>query len=271
MRDKTTEQEHFDNKSTVYGPVKSWRFGKSLGIDPIFVNSTCSFNCVYCQLGHIQDITTNFKEYVSTEKVVSDFKALTNEKSEFDVITYSGSGEPSLAKNLGDIVEELRNIRPETPQYILTNGTELHRKEVRKNLLKMDKVIFKLDVGSDEMLQLMNRPANGVTLEKIVEGYHKLKDEYSGELEVQSMFMPTNQKGLEDFAKLLKDLGPSIVQLNTPKRPYPLEWHVENRGNHVQVFDYDTRTLKTIDKEKALTIEDYLKEETGLEILSIYR
>ncbi|MEK6624776.1 MAG: radical SAM protein, partial [Bdellovibrionota bacterium] len=34
---------------TVYGPVKSWRFGQSLGIDPIFHVSTCSFNCIYCQ------------------------------------------------------------------------------------------------------------------------------------------------------------------------------------------------------------------------------
>ena len=66
MKDKIKEAEIFDNKSTVYGPVKSWRFGMSLGIDPIFVTSTCSFNCIYCQLGNIQDITTNFKEYVTT-------------------------------------------------------------------------------------------------------------------------------------------------------------------------------------------------------------
>jgi len=271
MKNKEKEQEHFDNKSTVYGPVKSWRFGKSLGIDPIFINSTCSFNCLYCQLGHIQDITTNFKEYVSTKKVLSDFEKLSEESKVFDVITYSGSGEPSLASNLGDIVNGLRNITPNSPQLILTNGTELHRNEVRKNLLGLDRIIFKLDVGSNEMLQQMNRPANGVTLEKIVEGYHLLKEEYKGELEIQSMFMPTNQKGLEDFANLLKELSPAVVQLNTPKRPYPMEWHVENRGNHVQIFDYDTRTLKTIDKEKAMSIEDYLRLETGLEILSIYR
>ncbi|MGK7944070.1 MAG: radical SAM protein, partial [Microcystaceae cyanobacterium] len=40
-----------ENFLTVYGPVTSWRYGRSLGIDPIGSLSTCSFNCVYCQLG----------------------------------------------------------------------------------------------------------------------------------------------------------------------------------------------------------------------------
>ena len=43
--------------STVYGPIPSWRVGESLGIDLIRDNSVCSFNCVYCQLGYIQDIS----------------------------------------------------------------------------------------------------------------------------------------------------------------------------------------------------------------------
>lgn len=37
--------------STVYGPVPSWRFGRSLGIDVIAPPTKCTFNCIYCQLG----------------------------------------------------------------------------------------------------------------------------------------------------------------------------------------------------------------------------
>jgi len=35
----------------IYGPVASWRLGKSLGIDLISREKTCSFDCIYCQLG----------------------------------------------------------------------------------------------------------------------------------------------------------------------------------------------------------------------------
>jgi wyosine [tRNA(Phe)-imidazoG37] synthetase (radical SAM superfamily) len=38
--------------SIVYGPVPSWRLGRSLGVDPVSTPSkTCSFDCIYCQLG----------------------------------------------------------------------------------------------------------------------------------------------------------------------------------------------------------------------------
>lgn len=37
--------------STVYGPVPSWRLGRSLGIDALLPPKKCTFNCVYCQLG----------------------------------------------------------------------------------------------------------------------------------------------------------------------------------------------------------------------------
>ena len=36
----------------VYGPVPSWRLGRSLGVDAVSsVGKTCSFDCTYCQLG----------------------------------------------------------------------------------------------------------------------------------------------------------------------------------------------------------------------------
>ncbi len=38
--------------SIVYGPVPSWRLGRSLGVDAVStLSKTCSFDCIYCQLG----------------------------------------------------------------------------------------------------------------------------------------------------------------------------------------------------------------------------
>lgn len=261
----------FPNSKTVYGPVKSWRFGLSLGIDPIFETSTCSFNCVYCQLGHIQDITTKHREYVPTAKVLADFKEVLDNGTKIDVVTYSGSGEPTLAANLKDLVAGIRKLAPQIPQYILTNATELHLPQVREALMGMDKVIVKIDAADEELFKRVNRPADGVTLASVVAGIKELKKDYKGEIEVQSMFMPMNDKELTDYANILKQINPVAVQLNTPKRPYPLSWHRENRGNHEGIFDYEVRELKVITPERAKELETRLTELTGLTILSVYR
>lgn len=270
MRDKKEEQKFFDNKSTVYGPVKSWRLGMSLGIDPIFVNSTCSFNCFYCQLGQIQDITDKVQTYVPTQRVLEDFKNILENNEKIDVITYSGSGEPTLAENLGEMIEGIRKIAPEIKQYILTNATELHRPEVRKRLLGLDCLIVKIDAATEETFQKINRPADGVTLERVIKGIEALKEDYRGRIEVQSMFTPLNIKEKEAYAEIVKRISPQTIQLNTPKRPYPSEWHRENRGNHAKIFDYKVTELKTLTQEQAKDLEDFLRTETGLEVLSIY-
>lgn len=261
----------FPNSKTVYGPVKSWRFGLSLGVDPIFETSTCSFNCVYCQLGQIQDITTKHKIYVSTERVLSDVKEVLDAGTKIDVVTYSGSGEPTLAANLGEMVAGIRKLAPNIPQYILTNATELHLPQVRQALQDMDKIIVKIDAADEELFKRVNRPAPGVTLQSVLAGIEALKREYRGEIEVQSMFMPMNDKELESYAAILRQIAPHAVQLNTPKRPYPLSWHRENRGNHEKIFDYEVRELKVISPERAQELERRLTELTGLTILSVYR
>ena len=163
-RNINSKEEVFQVSKTVYGPVKSWRFGQSLGIDPLFYTSTCSFNCIYCQLGHIQNITTEFKDYVSTAKVLEDYRAVVAGQ-EVDWVMFSGSGEPTLAKNLGDISGGIKQLSSSVPQAILTNGVHLGLPEVQRNLRGMDKVIIKLDAPSERLLRLVNRPAAGVSWE----------------------------------------------------------------------------------------------------------
>ncbi len=271
MDELNISKELFPNKKTVYGPVKSWRFGQSLGIDPIFQTSICSFNCIYCQLGQIQNITDEMKIYVPTEKIVEDFKATLEKNQKIDVITYSGSGEPTLATNLGEMILALRKLAPEIPQYVLTNATLLSNPIVQENIKLANKVILKLDACDEKTFKSVNRPAKGVTLNSVIKGMELFLKDYSGEVEVQSMFMPINNKQLKDFASILKKISPDVVQLNTPKRPYPLSWHRENRGNHLGIHDHEVRNLKTVSKEDASSIESILREETGLNILSIYR
>lgn len=265
--------ETFPNTKTVYGPVKSWRLGMSLGIDPIFHTSTCSFNCIYCQLGEIQNVTTEHKEYVPTKRVVDDVKELLEKNIHFDVITYSGSGEPTLASNLGKMEEEIRKIAPNAKQFVLTNATELHINSVQENLKNMDKVIIKLDATDEKTFKLFNRPEETVTLEKTIEGICSFVKNYKGLVEIQTMFMGINSsnEAVFKYCEIINKISPDIVQLNTPKRPYPLSWHRENRGNHLGIFDYEVRELQKVSKERALEIEKIISEKTNVEILSIYK
>ncbi len=262
------EKMSFNNKSTVYGPVKSWRLGWSLGIDPIFETSTCSFNCIYCQLGNIQVVTSKIKEYVLASRVINDYSEILKAGSQVDVITYSGSGEPSLASNLNEMIEGIRKISPNVPQNILTNATTLNDPEVRKTLMKLDKVIVKVDALDEETFLMINRPAPGITLKGIIEGIIEFKKEYSGIIEIQTMLMPVNLKKMKGFAEIVNSINPHGIQINKPKRPYPMSWHRENRGNHELIFDYEVRELKQISENEYLEFLNAIKEHISCELIS---
>ncbi len=240
--------------STVYGPVPSWRVGASLGVDLICVNSVCSFNCSYCQLGNIQIRTNQRRLFVPTAKVLEDL-----ERSDWrsaDIITFSGSGEPTLALNLGEAIVAIRE-RTCKPTLVLTNGTLLGDRQVRKELGDSDRVFVKLDAATDETLRRVNRPVEGVTLEGIVEASCRFRKEYSGWLGLQMMFLPNTRDSLEDYARLIRRIQPNEIQVNTPTRPYPDGWYLASRGSHDGV-DYPAHPLKPLSTERLQEIEDAL-------------
>lgn len=254
-------------KSSVYGPVHSWRVGSSLGIDMLLETSTCSFNCIYCQLGDIQLKTAERKIYVPTAQVEHDLRR--SRWEEADIITFSGSGEPTLALNLGEVIHMIKEYTHK-PIMVLTNATLLHDPQVVQDLQEADIVTCKLDAATEAGLKQMNRPVAGVTLDSIVTGIQNLQANYSGKIALQCMFMPTNLREVELLAELINTIHPDEVQLNTPKRPYPLEWHLDSRGNHGEKA-YPTRQLRTVTVLQADEIEALLQSKTHVPILSIYR
>lgn len=267
MTEQSTEYPH---QSPIYGPVKSWRFGNSLGVDMLMVDSICSFNCIYCQLGNIHQVIDEQKVFVKTEYIIDDLKKIN--MSDVDIVTFSGSGEPTLALNIGEVINYI-DEHYKTPTLILTNSTQLYKPETRQRLLNASIVDCKLDAASDEMLKKYNRVAEGVTIDRIVTGIKAMKNEpnFKGKLTIQSMFMPTNMKEVDQMAEIIKEIQPHDVQLNTPKRPYPREWYPEARGNHSDDIPVETLTLKTITLEQAEEIEEILKEKTGVPVRSVYR
>lgn len=233
--------------SAVYGPVKSWRYGRSLGIDPIGPVSTCSFNCVYCQLGEIEQKTHKRSVFVPTEQILSELAEFP--KSEVDVITLSGSGEPTLAFNLDEILIGIKK-QTDKPKLVLTNGTTLNNPEVRYSLGFADKVSVKIDGVTFRKWLGIDRPVPGVNFADIWEGIHKFKNEFRGEMSIQTMILsPWDTLDKVEYIGLIKSLMPREIQLNTPSRPKPLQRQLDGRGNHSQERDYQVQQLKCVSRD----------------------
>jgi len=254
-----------ENTSSVYGPVHSWRVGLSLGVDLLCLNSICSFNCTYCQLGYIQVRINERYLFVPTDKLIADL-AESDWKSS-DIITFSGSGDPCLALNLGEAIDALKSITKK-PTLVLTNGSLIHDPEVRKELGLSDRVYVKLDAGTEASFQRINRPVAGLSLDRIVEGAAELRSSYAGCLGVQMMILRPNAEEIENMALLLLKIRPDEVQLNTPTRPYPQDWFLQSRGSHDGV-DYPAKPVKPISREKARDLALRLVEMTGLNVVSV--
>lgn len=140
--------------------------------------------------------------------------------SDFDVITFSGAGEPTLAKNIFDVSKKLKEIKPNKPLILLTNSSLLHLDDVRKDILNFDIIDAKIDAISEEMFRKMNRPITGITIEKILFGIRKLKEEFKGKLHIQIMVTQINLKEIEKIANFVNEIQPYEIHLNTPTR-YP--------------------------------------------------
>ena len=201
--------------SYVFGPVPSRRLGLSLGIDLIPVK-TCTYDCLYCQVGPTKLLTAKRRLFVPTQKIIQELKRLP--KLRLDYITFSGRGEPTLASNLGQAIKAVKKLRPE-PVAVLTNASLLNRKSVRDQLLAADLVMIKLDAASPELLHSINKPAKGISLAGIIKGIKQFKRVYRGKLVLAVMFMPQNKQAARVIAGVVRTIKPDQVQICTPVRP----------------------------------------------------
>ncbi|NER79726.1 MAG: radical SAM protein [Leptolyngbya sp. SIO1D8] len=242
----------------IYGPVQSWRFGKSLGIDMIGPISACSFNCLYCQLGGIEQIICDRGLFVSTTDLHDELTQQTWE--EIDVVTFSGSGEPTLALNLGEGIQAVHEYT-QCPVVVLTNGTLLGDRAVQEDVATADIVSIKLDAVSSHRWHELNRPASDLLLETVLRNMISFREKYAGFLAIQTMVMePWPATEEQRYIALLNAIQPDEVQLNTPLRPRPVTHQVDARGNHP--IDSDTwRYPRHVTSETLSAMGDRLQAE----------
>ncbi len=200
----------------IYGPVSSWRLGRSLGVDPISSSEkTCSFDCVYCQAGRTEAVSGERKVFVPTEALIQELRSLPDVA--IDYITFAGNGEPTLAKNLGEMIRAIKRVRKEKIA-VITNTSLINRKDVVEDLLLADLVEAKLDASSAESLKGVNRPMAEILWPDIVEGLKAFRKVYRGHLTLQIMFVASNKACAAAIAALALQIGPDEIEINTPLR-----------------------------------------------------
>ncbi|MDX9703954.1 MAG: radical SAM protein [Candidatus Auribacterota bacterium] len=202
----------------IFGPVPSRRLGRSLGID-LVPYKTCTYDCIYCQLGKTTHKTVERKEWVPLERVVNQLK----EKIELqpDYITLSGSGEPSLYSLLNELISSIKKITA-IPVAVLTNGSLLWLPEVRDSLQSADLVIPSLDAGSDEVFQYINRPHPFITFDRMLQGLIELHKKYKGAYWLEVFLLNgvnTTSAEIDRLSECINSIQPDKVQVNTITRP----------------------------------------------------
>jgi len=204
----------------VFGPVPSRRLGRSLGVD-LIPFKTCTFDCIYCQLGRTTVNTLERFRFEHVEELLKQLQRKIERGPRPDYVTISGSGEPTLCSNLTEVMTGIKGVT-DVPVAVLTNGSLFHLADVRCACAMADLVLPSLDAGSEEIFQYINRPCKGLTLEMVTAGLKAFRKEFKGEIWLEVFLIGgvnTLTTEVERIVSLVREIQPDRVQLNTAVRP----------------------------------------------------
>jgi len=204
----------------VYGPVASRRLGRSLGVD-LVPFKTCTYDCIYCQLGRTTSQTSRRGEYVPVDAVLAELKSRLALGPRPDYIGLAGSGEPTLHARIGDLIAGIKHLT-RVPVAVLTNGSLLWAPDVREALMEADLVMPSLDAGDEYMFQRVNRPHPEISFDVMVEGLAAFTARFRKLVWLEVLLvegLTGSEKEVEKIAALARRIQPGRVQLNTVSRP----------------------------------------------------
>lgn len=204
----------------LYGPVPSRRLGRSLGLD-LTPYKTCTYDCIYCQLGQTTNKTLERREYVPVADVLKELHEKLSTGIDCDYISLAGAGEPTLHAGAGELIAKIKEMT-KIPVAVITNGSLLHLPEVREAIIGADLVIPSLDTGDAALFEYINRPHADIPFEKMAEGLIAFARQYSGRLWLEVLLV-SGMTGLPSEARKIaawvEKIRPEKVQLGTINRP----------------------------------------------------
>jgi len=217
-----------DMKTLAFGPVPSRRLGRSLGINNI-PPKTCSYSCVYCQVGKTTNISVDRQIFYKSEDLSIAVRRKVHEATvrneRIDYLTFVSDGEPTLDLNLSKELSSLKQTG--LPIAVITNASLLWRDDVKEDLRKADFVSLKVDAVSEDLWRKVNRPHRDLRLNIVLEGIREFTEEFRGTVVSETMLIGNIDYGDEveriaGFLAELKKLNKAYIAI--PTRPPTEKW-----------------------------------------------
>jgi len=212
----------------LFGPIQSRRLGLSLGINHL-PPKTCTYSCVYCQLGRTSFMTTNRSRFSDASHLVDRIQERVEELSTNgnrpDTITFVPNGEPTLDRSLGDMIQQLKPLGIRTA--VISNASLLWHPECRRHLMEADIVSIKVDSVMQKTWHKIDRPHGTLDLDEVFNGIHWFAQIYKGKLFTETMLVRSlndTEEEAEAAAMFIADLHPHTAYLALPLRPPAEDW-----------------------------------------------
>lgn len=220
-------------EETVFGPIFSRRLGSSLGINLLPERGKiCNFDCIYCECGWNRDGRDD-TVLPTAAKVRSDLERmltrLASEGTPVDSITFSGDGEPTLNPEFPQIIDDTIALRdryyPQAKVSVLSNATRVHLPQVLAALKRVDNPIMKIDAPTNALAALINQPAPGYDVARVVEAL----EAFGGDFVLQTCMLRSadfdsgRPEVIDGLLAIVRRLRPREWMVYTIDRPTPMQ------------------------------------------------
>ena len=241
----------------VFGPVPSRRLGISLGVD-LVLSKSCNLNCIFCECGATKKIQLERQRFKDMNEILNEIQSVLKDIKP-DYITFSGSGEPTLSLDLGNISKAIKeDLKFKGKICLITNSLLLADKQVIKELEYIDLIIPTLNTLKQDIFEKIVRPDYRTSVDEIRKGFINLNDSnYKGKIWIEIFILENINDSEENFIEIANFLNSENIrydkiQLNT----------IDRVGAE--------RDLKAISFDKILKAKKIL-EENGLHDVEIIK
>ena len=241
----------------VFGPVPSRRLGVSLGVD-LVVSKSCNLNCIFCECGATKKIQLKRQRFKNINEILNEIQSVLKDIKP-DYITFSGSGEPTLSLDLGNISKAIKeNLKYKGKICLITNSLLLADKQVIKELEYIDLIIPTLNTLRQDIFEKIVRPDYRTSVDEIKKGFINLNNSnYKGKIWIEIFILENINDNKENFIEIANFLNSENIrydkiQLNT----------IDRVGAE--------RDLKAISYDKIFKAKEIL-EENGLHNIEIIK
>lgn len=207
----------------VFGPVPSRRLGVSLGVD-LVVSKSCNLNCIFCECGATKKIQLERQRFKDMNEILNEIQSvLKNIKP--DYITFSGSGEPTLSLDLGNISKAIKeDLKYKGKICLITNSLLLANEQVIKELEYIDLIVPTLNTLKQDIFEKIVRPDYRTSVDQIKKGFINLNNSYyKGKIWIEIFILENINDSEENFIEIADFLNSENIrydkiQLNTIDR-----------------------------------------------------